>query len=167
MRLRYKIKNENKVLQILGVVFTFLTFIFLAFGFGNRIMFWGMIVCLCLTVLTAVLCFIDLFAGTVIVIEDSFVTVTRLFGRRKINIKDIDHVFIEDIVRYRRKPEIHYEYRKKMTVFLRSGKTVVLTDNASVINGLSGFITGERDVLPDSAIPLCQAYEQIMSMMGR
>jgi len=69
--------------------------------------------------------------------------------------------------RSRRKPDIHYEYRKKMTVILKSGKNIVLTDNASVVNGLSGFITGERDRLSDSAIPLYQAYEQIMSLMGR
>ena len=162
--MKFKIKHQNKVLQIIGIVFTCLTFVFIVIGTINVSMFWAMIATLALTVLTAILCFIDMGVGASIKISGDTITVTGLFLRKKIDAKDIASVFMEDIVRYRRKPDIHYEYRKKMTIILNSGKSTVLTDNASEVNGIIGFITGERDRKRDDDIPLFQAYEEILKL---
>ena len=51
-------------------------------------------------------------------------------------------------------------------VTLNSGKKIVLTDNASEVNGIAGFVTGERDEKPDEEIPLCQAYNEIFDLMN-
>lgn len=162
--MKYRIKHENLFLQVTGILLTFLTFILLAVNMHSVTLFWAMIVSLALTVITAVLCIIDKIAGASIVIRDDTVTVTRLFGRKRIKAGDIASVSIEDITRYRRKPEPHYEYRKKMTMLLVSGKKTVLTDNASEINGLIGFVTGQRDMKQDDDIPLFQAYLEILKL---
>lgn len=127
-------------------------------------LFWAMIASLVLTALTGILCFIDMGVGATIVISGSLITITSLLGRRKIDAKDITSVRMEDTQRHRRKSGVYVEYRKKMTKFLLSGKSVVLTDNASEVRGLVGFITGERDKKRDDDIPLVQAYEEILKL---
>ena len=143
--MKYKIKHENKVLQILGIVLTFFTFFLVVIGILNEAMFWMMIASLTLTVIIAVLCFIDKGVGASIVIRDRTITINHLFVRRKIDVDDIDSVDMEDIKRHRRGAGVYTDYRRKMTILLNSGKKIVLTDNASEVNVIAGFVTGERD----------------------
>lgn len=164
--MKYKIKHENKVLQILGVVLTFFTFFLIVIGILNEAMFWAMIASLALTVIIAVLCFIDKVVGASIVIRDRTITINHLFVRKKIDVDDIDSVDMEDIKRHRRGAGVYIDYRRKMTILLNSGKKIVLTDNASEVNGIAGFVTGERDEKPDEEIPLCQAYNEIFDLMN-
>ena len=164
--MKYKIKHENKVLQILGVVLTFFTFFLIVIGILNEAMFWAMIASLALTVIIAVLCFIDTGVGASIVIRDRTITINHLFVRKKIDVDDIDSVDMEDIKRHRRGAGVYIDYRRKMTILLNSGKKIVLTDNASEVNGIAGFVTGERDEKPDEEIPLCQAYNEIFDLMN-
>ncbi|MCR4703499.1 MAG: hypothetical protein K5665_07560 [Saccharofermentans sp.] len=164
--MKYKIKHENKVLQILGVVLTFFTFFLIVIGILNEAMFWAMIASLALTVIIAVLCFIDKGVGASIVIRDRTITINHLFVRKKIDVDDIDSVDMEDIKRHRRGAGVYIDYRRKMTILLNSGKKIVLTDNASEVNGIAGFVTGERDEKPDEEIPLCQAYNEIFDLMN-
>ena len=167
--MQYKIKNENRFLYIATPVVFILTFLFLVMEATTHspVFFYCMLASLALGVIFAVLAVISHAARTKLIVDEDAVTIKHLFSSKKIPVKDIVSVNIDTIKRYRRKPEIHYEYKKKMTMSLLSGKNIVLYDDASMINGLVGFVTGEREQMPDYQVPLCQAYEQILTLIKK
>ena len=95
--MKYRIKHENKVFPILGVIFIFATFILLVVNMQSMALFWAMITSLSLTGLTIILCIIDKIFGASIAINGKQITITRLFWRKKINAGDISLIFLEDI----------------------------------------------------------------------
>lgn len=167
--MQYKIKNENYTFYIISGILFFLGFLFLMItGVTHiRIFLDCMILFFALSAVGLICAISYLLFRTTILVTDDTVTIKHLFLRRKILVKDIVSVNIDTIERYRRKPEPHHEFKKKMTISSLSGKKVVLYDDASEINGLTGFITGERDLRADCDIPLCQAYEQIMGLIRK
>lgn len=167
--MEYKIKNENRVLYIIGTVLFLLAFcsLFAEASTHSPFFFYCMIVLFAFALLSLILAILCNVCRTKLTVSEDSVTIKNLFGKKTILLKDILAVNIDTIKRYRRKPEIHYEYKKKMTINVRSGKRIVLYDDASEINGLTGFVTGDRDEMPDYRVPLCQAYERIMDLLKK
>lgn len=169
--MKFKIWHEFMPLKIFLIVLPCLWFVSLvALPFthentGIR----GIAICVCagllaLMFLFMILFFVDKAIGVVIDVDDTTVKVSSLFVRRKIAIDEISDMEIED---YKRNVVREMEYRMKLTIFYGSGKRLVLTDNASEINGLMGFVTGERDILPDQDVTVYQACQYIESKMRK
>ena len=117
---------------------------------------------LALLFLVMIVYFIDRAVGATIKVDDTTVTVSQLFGRKKIAIDEIEDMEIEDYFRTVIRSRV---YRMKLTIFYSGGRKLVLKDNASRINGLWGFVTGEREDLPDQEVTLYQACKYIESKM--
>ena len=117
---------------------------------------------LALLFLVMIIYFIDRAVGATIKVDDTTVTVSQLFGRKKIAIDEIEDMEIEDYFRTVIRSRV---YRMKLTIFYSGGRKLVLKDNASKINGLWGFVTGEREDLPDQEVTLYQACKYIESKM--
>ena len=117
---------------------------------------------LALLFLVMIIYFIDRAVGATIKVDDTTVTVSQLFGRKKIAIDEIEDMEIEDYFRTVIRSRV---YRMKLTIFYSGGRKLVLKDNASKINGLWGFVTGEREDLPDHEVTLYQACKYIESKM--
>lgn len=154
----YKIRHEffplKIVLTVAAVVF-FISLIFLPVSRVN-LSWWGIDLGFCigsmaLMAITMILYFIDKAIGAVISIDDSKVVIRQLFGKRKIMLEDIEDLEFDD---YSRRVVRRKEYRVKLAIVYSGGRKIKLTDNASRIDGLLGFITGEREELPYQEIPL-------------
>ena len=117
---------------------------------------------LALLFLVMIVYFIDRAVGATIKVDDTTVTVSQLFGRKKIAIDEIEDMEIEDYFRREIRRRV---YRMKLTIYYSGGRKLVLKDNASKINGLWGFVTGEREELPYQEVTLYQACKYIESKM--
>lgn len=154
------------MLTVAAVVF-FISLIFLPVSRVN-LSWWGIDLGFCigsmaLMAITMILYFIDKAIGAVISIDDSKVVIRQLFGKRKIVLEDIEALEFDD---YSRRVVRSKEYRVKLAIVYGGGRKIKLTDNASRIDGLLGFITGERKELPYHEIPLYQASKYISDIIG-
>ncbi len=169
--MKFKIKDEFMPFMILCFicpVLAFFSIMVLPFTYSDpavRGITLGSCVSLAaLTVLAMILYFVDRAVGATIDVDDTTVKVSRLFGRKKIAIDDIEDMEIED---YFRTEKHHRVYRMKLTIFYGGGRKLVLKDIASRLNGFWGFVSGEREQLPDEEVILYQACKYIESKMKR
>ena len=156
-RTKFRIKHEKvsiKIVITIGILACMITV-----PLGNVPL---MIAALSATILFTILYFIDKFAGATITVDDNTVKISQLFSTKTIAISDIEHMLTEDYYSRRKQRRI---YRLKMTMYYRPGKKLVLTDDASQLNGIFGFVTGIREQRPSVEIPLYQAYELIQEKM--
>ncbi len=167
--MKFKIRNEFFPLKICCGVLPVLWFFSLVATTltVENIALRGITLAICVSLLaliflSMILFFVDKAIGAVIEVDDTTVKVTQLFGRKKIAIKDIDDIEIED---YQRRVIRRLEYRMKMTILYGGGKKLVLTDNASEIKGILAFLTAERTPLPDQEVTVCKACKYIGSKM--
>ncbi len=166
----FRIRNEFfplKVVLAVASVLWFISVMSLSL-FKGVIELWGIAIGICiglaaLIVISLILFFIDKAMGAVITVDDRSVMIRQMFGKRKIALEDIEELDFED---YSRRVKRHKEYRIKMAIICSGGKKITLTDNASRINGLLGFVTGEREEIPYSDIPLYQAGKYIEEVTG-
>lgn len=169
--MKFKIRHEFAPLMILLLVLPCLWFISLVVSpltYGDNLIH-GIAICVCagllaLLFLTMILYFVDKAIGAVIEVNDEAVKVSSLFLHKKIALDEIEDLEIED---YRRNVIRRIEYRMRMTITYAGGKKLVLKDNASEINGIMGFVTGERDPLPDQDVTIYQACKYIESKMRK
>ena len=162
---KFRIKHEDKRLLI-AVAISAVFFMFcLMFGAmfreteGSKI--WAvplLVISMVAMFFLGVLYLVHMLLGATIRVGDDEVTIRTTFGKKKIAIKDISSVYVDHFHRNRRHRR---EYRLRMRLYSFSQKPLELTDNASEINGLVGFVTGERTERMDVNIPLYQAYELI------
>ena len=162
---KFRIKHEDSRLLV-AVAISAVFFMFcLMFGAmfreteGSKI--WAvpvLVISMVAMFFLGVLYLVHMLLGATIRVGDDEVTIRTTFGKKKIAIKDISSVYVDHFHRNRRRRR---EYRLRMRLYSFSHKPLELTDNASEINGIVGFITGERTQLMDVNIPLYQAYELI------
>ena len=152
-RSKFRIKHEKLSIKIAIAISALVCIV--TVPLGNVPL---MIVAIGAFILFTVLFFVDKIAGATITVDDDTVTVSQLFSSKKIAISDIEHMLTADS--YSRQVNRRV-YRIKMTIFYRPGRKLVLSDNASTLNGIFGFVTGFRERRPLVEIPLYQAYELI------
>ena len=114
--------------------------------------------------------FAEQLIGTVITVEDGFVTIKHLFGKTRIAFSEICSVQIERYRRIRKRkrtifPNGGYQFqeqRLRMTISVMHGNNIVLTDTAmTATGGLPGGLFSTMEPLPDEAVPLYNAYQSI------
>jgi len=167
--MRFKIKHEEKIIQITALV-SFLLIFVTAFIPFDLIRVPGIIITVALSVISALLYFIEQAVGTVISVEDSYISVKHLFIRKKIDFYEISDVNIERYERSRKQGRYggrYTEYRMRMTISMLNDKDIVLTDTATTVRGLSGFLLNRHERLDDDEVHIYQAYQMICSCTGR
>lgn len=180
----FKIKHENTAVKIISIVSIILWFQAVC-GFCmicdsfDEIPVWlilPFVVILILLLAGSCLYFAEQLIGTVITVEDGFVTVKHLFGKKRIAFSDISNVQIERYRRIRKKKNIltprggyqFMEQRLRMTISVVNGKNIVLTDTAmTATGGLPGGLFSTMEPLPDEAVPLYNAYSLLLSYLNR
>lgn len=162
---KFRIKHEDSRLLIAVAVSAVFFAFCLMFGAGFREVEGSRIWAVPLLVISTVAMFLlgavyllHMGLGATILVGEDMVTIRTTFGKKKIALKDISNVYVDHFHRNRRRRR---EYRLRMRLYSFSHKPIVLTDNASELNGLLGFITGERTQRMDLDIPLYQAYALI------
>ena len=180
----FKIKHENTAVKIISIVSIILWFqaiclFCLIAEKADKMPLWltlpfaGIMV-----LLTAASClyFAEQLIGTVITVEDGFVTVKHLFGTKRIAFSDISNVQIERYKRIRKKkstlsPHGGYmfaEQRLRMTISVMNGKPIVLTDTAMTAQGgLPGGLFSTMEPLPDESVPLYNVYTLLLSYLNQ
>lgn len=157
----FKIKHENSINLMVGVFSILIAFLVL-FAFPKEtfsLFVW--IIGMGILGICAIFYFIEQAVGTTVVIEDRTIIIKCFLRRRKITVTEICNLSIKSYERYRRKPTAHTEYRMRMTIELISGKKVVLTDTATAVTGMKGFLLCQYDKVPDEEVSLYKAYMAI------
>ena len=166
----FKIKHETKAVLILGLV-SALLFCLLIFTMTLNPPTWVLLAFIAAAsagmTATVVLYFTEQIVGTSVIVEDDTVTIKGLFGKKRIDIGDISNIDIEPYKRHRhsRSTGTYTEYRMRMRISVNSGKDIVLTDGATTMNGMKGFIFAKREQMPDEDVSLYKAYTVISSMI--
>lgn len=166
----FKIKNETKAVLIFGLVSVslfFLLIFMMALSPPSWLLLIFLMVASAAMTATVILYFAEQAVGTSISIEDDTVTIKNLFGKKRINISDISNIDIEPYIRHRHSKSsgCYTEYRMRMRINVNSGKDIVLTDSATAVTGLRGFVFANREQMPDEEVSLYQAYTVISSMI--
>ena len=174
----FRIKHEKPAVTIISAVSIILWFLAI-FGFCltcesfDEIPLWQILPFVVIIVLlTAGSCmyFAEQLIGTVITVEDGFVTIKHLFGKTRIAFSEICSVQIERYRRIRKRkrtifPNGGYQFqeqRLRMTISVMHGNNIVLTDTAmTAAGGLPGGLFSTMEPLPDEAVPLYNAYQSI------
>lgn len=166
----FKIKHETKAILISGLVSTLLFFL-LIFILTMSPPSWLLITFIIAAstgmAATVILYFTEQILGTSIIVEDDIVTIKSLFAKKRINSSEINSIDIEPYKRHRHSKSAgsYTEYRMRMRISVDSGKDIVLTDNATTVNGMKGFIFAKREQMPDEDVSLYKAYTVISSMI--
>ena len=157
--MKYKIKHETYLFLIVPIIA--LLFFFCYVILFKDVHSWIVKIDAIIFCLSILLFTIEQIWGTYIIIDDTSVSIQRLLKRQKLSYAEINGINIEPYERYRRKPTPHTDYRIRMSINLITGKIIKLTDDASLLNGTSGFVTGTRERRPDEEVPIYKAYMQI------
>lgn len=167
--MKFKIKHEEKAIQIVTLISFFMMFAVLGIP-HYTVRGVAVILADAVTVISASLYFIEQAAGTVISVEDEYIKIRHIYKRKKIYIDEISDINIERYERRRKQGRYgsHYtEYRMRMTISTVSDGDVVLTDTATTVRGLTGFLFSRHDRLEDDEVHIYQAYQMICSCTGR
>jgi len=166
--MKFKIKHETKGIIILALVSIELFFLLIVLS-GLNMPLWLLWVAIAAAVLSVLLYPLEQIVGTSIIVEESSVTVKKLFGKKTIAASEIDAIGIRPYERFRRpaRAAVYTEYRMQMTIALAGGDKVVLTDKATKVSGTKGFILGIRERIPDEEVELYKAYQIIRAMLKR
>ena len=157
--MKFKIKHETFFYLIVSLISMSISLMFLSLNTDACIL-----ICLAFFVvadLFIVFHIIEHIAGITIVIQDKTVIIKSFLKRRKIAVSEISNLHIEKYSRYRHKPSAHTEYRMRMTIELFNNKKIVLTDNATAVNNVEGFLLSKYEEAPDEDVSLYKAYQII------
>ena len=180
----FKIKHEKTAVKIISIVSIILWFQAVC-GFClisdavDEMPPWLIVIFVVIIVLLlagSCLYFAEQLIGTVITVEDGFVTVKHLFGTKQIAFSDISNVQIERYRRIRKKkstlsPHGGYQFmeeRLRMTISVMNGNNIVLNDTAMTAQGgLPGGLFSTMEPLPDESVPLYNAYTLLFSYLNQ
>ena len=178
--MQFKIKHEKTAVRIISVVSVILWFQAVC-GFCllcdalDEVPVWlilPFVVIMVLLIAASCLYFAEQLIGTVITVEEGFVTVKHLFGKKRIAFSEISNVQLERYRSIRKKkttlsPHGGYQFfeeRLRMTISVMNGKNIVLTDTAMrATGGLPGGLFSTMEPLPDEEVPLYNAYQFIQA----
>ncbi|MCQ2417574.1 MAG: hypothetical protein MJ071_07160 [Oscillospiraceae bacterium] len=105
--------------------------------------------------------------GTTLKIENDTLSIHYFLKKTTIPLSDINTLHIEEYRRRRnrRRGGRDSDYRVRMTIYLYSGEEIILTDDATTVNGVFGFIFGIMAPRPLEEVALYQAYSYLQSKL--
>ena len=166
----FRIRHESKLILMIPFVFVISLILSLILAYADvsgKALLIPIAVCGISMTLSIVLYFTEQLVGTSLTVDDGLLTIKGILGKKRIALDEIDRLDIEPYKRYRnpRRGASYTEYRMRMRIGVSTGKDVVLTDKATLWNGLSDRFFGISERMPDEDVPLFQAYRIIDSML--
>ncbi len=165
--MRFEIKHETKAILIITFVCVMLFYLTLFMTVITIYIALVSVFFFAVGIVFGALYFIEQILCTVIIVEEERITIKRIYGKQRIALDDISSVDIEPYTR-RRKPgrgASYIEHRMRMTIRLNNGKEIILTDKATVVDGMKGFVLGKRKKADDEDVPLYNAYQVIQAKL--
>ncbi|MBQ6181446.1 MAG: hypothetical protein IJK31_07135 [Ruminococcus sp.] len=164
----FKIRHETKWIIFLALISVVLLFLAIVLSV-LKMSLWMLWTAIAAVTLSMILYFAEQAVGTSITVEENFVIVKRLFGKKIIAVSEINAVDIKNYERVRKRAgaAAYTEYRMRMTIVLSNGDNIVLTDNATKLDGTKGFVLGIRERAQDEDVELYRAYKIINTKINR
>lgn len=163
----FRIRHETKAVLFIALAAMLLFFLFMFLSVISLFLIIVSTVFMAAALVCALLYFIEQAMGTSIIIEDSDITIKRLWKKNTIALSDIIDVRIEPYKRYRHpsRGATYTEFRMRMTIDVENGDDIVLTDKATGVNNAADFLLERHERIPDEDVPLYQAYQMIQSKL--
>ena len=163
----FRIKHETKAVLFIALAAMLLFFLFMFLSVISPFLIFVSTFFMAAALVCALLYFIEQAVGTSIIIEDSDITIKRLWKKNTIALSDIIDVRIEPYKRYRHpsRGATYTEFRMRMTIDVENGDEIVLTDKATGVNNVADFLLERHERIPDEDVPLYQAYQVIRSKL--
>ena len=165
--MRFEIKHETKAILI--IVFVSIVFFYLSL-FMTLISIYlvsASMIFFAVGMVFGALYFIEQISCTVITVEEENIIIKRIYGKQRIALYDISSVDIQPYKRLRKpgRRASYVEHHMRMTIILNNGKKIILTDKATIVAGMKGFILGEYKKADDEDVPLYNAYQVIQTKL--
>lgn len=107
--------------------------------------------------------FLEQIIGTRVYVDDEFVTIHYFLRYKKIEIKNIHHIDLDEYsrrIRYRGR-----EYRIRMTLHMTQGKDIILNDNITWRRTIAAYILNLTESRPLSDTRIYRLYLEIESKL--
>ncbi|HNZ98439.1 hypothetical protein [Ruminococcus sp.] len=163
----FKIRHETKEVLFITLAAMLLFFALMFISVYSLKLILLSLPFLAVSLVCSLLYFIEQAVGTTLIVEDSELTIKRLWKRDTIALSDINDVRIEPYKRYRHpsRSVAYTEFRMRMTIDVENNGEIVLNDKATGIKSAAGFLFGRRERIPDEDVPLYKAYQVIQSRL--
>ncbi len=162
--MKFKIENENIItLRICLASMLIAVFLYMANNSRPDIAF---CICAAVNVITGIMCLLDKFVGTSIIIDGREITIKYVFGKKVIYVEEIYDIRYERyIVEQKRRSVFPDEPRLRVFIELHSDETIILTDKAYIKDKNRKYIISRLKELPDEEVVLYRAYMAIKDLM--
>ena len=163
----FKIRHETKAVLFITLTAMLLFFALMFISVYSMKLIFVSLPFLAVSLICSLLYFIEQAVDTTLIVEDSELTIKRLWKRDTIFLSDINDVRIEPYKRYRHpsRGAAYTEFRMRMTIDVENNGKIVLNDKATGIKSAAGFLLGRRERIPDEDVPLYKAYQVIQSRL--
>ncbi|WP_028520929.1 hypothetical protein [Ruminococcus flavefaciens] len=163
----FKIRHETKTVLLITLAAMLLFFALMFISVYSLKLILLSLPFLAVSLVCSLLYFIEQAVGTTLIVEDSELTIKRLWKRDTIALSDINDVRIEPYKRHRHpsRGAAYTEFRMRMTIDVENNGEIVLNDKATGIKSAAGFLLGRRERIPDEDVPLYKAYQVIQSKL--
>jgi len=163
----FKIRHETKAVLFITLAAMLLFFALMFISVYSLKLILLSLPFLAVSLVCSLLYFIEQAVGTTLIVEDSELTIKRLWKKDTIALSDINDIRIEPYKRYRHpsRGATYTEFRMRMTIDVENNGEIVLNDKATGIKSAAGFLLGRRERIPDEDVPLYKAYQVIQSKL--
>lgn len=163
-RTKFFIRHETTVvLHALFAVVVVMIIGTIAFTSARTVWLWFFPTTSALVLAGLLFYFLEQIIGTRVYVDDEFVTIYYFLRYKKIDIKNIHHIDLDEYsrrIRYRGR-----EYRVRMTLHMTQGKDIILNDNTTWRRTIAAYMFNLTESRPLSDTRIYRLYLEIESKL--